>query len=114
MYYSRDFTYIENVIQMNELALFTENKAAVNQIYNTAVGDRTTLNDLMKYLKENLSIHDPEIAKIEAIHGPNRVGDIPHSLASIEKARTLMGYEPTHKIADGLKEATEWYWENLK
>lgn len=111
--YSRDFTYIQNVIQMNERALFTDNKAAINQIYNTAVGDRTTLNDLICLLKENLTKHDAQIAQVEAIHGPNRVGDIPHSLASIEKARNLLGYEPTHKIADGLKEAVDWYWEKL-
>ncbi|MCO5268240.1 MAG: SDR family oxidoreductase [Brumimicrobium sp.] len=112
--YSRDFTYIDNVIQMNELAMLTDNPEAINQIYNTAVGDRTTLNDLVKYLKENLSAYDPEIAHIEAVHGPNRVGDIPHSLASVEKAKNLMGYEPSHKIAEGLKEATGWYWENLR
>jgi len=112
--YSRDFTYIDNVIQMNEKALFSQNPEAVNTVYNTAVGDRTTLNDLVKYLKEYLSEFDAEIAQIEPIHGPNRVGDIPHSLASIEKARKLLGYEPSHTIDKGLKEAVKWYWENLK
>jgi UDP-N-acetylglucosamine 4-epimerase len=112
--YSRDFTYIDNVIQMNELALFTENPEAINQIYNTAVGDRTTLNDLVYYLKENLSKYNPAISKVEPIHGPNRVGDIPHSLASIEKAHRLLGYEPKYKISDGLREAVEWYWRNLR
>ena len=112
--YSRDFTYIDNVIQMNELAMLTENPEAVNTVYNTAVGDRTTLNDLVKYLREYLSEYDAEIATIEAVHGPNRVGDIPHSLASIEKAKTLLGYQPTHTIDKGLKEAVKWYWENLK
>jgi len=112
--YSRDFTYIDNVIQMNELAMTTDNAAAVNTVYNTAVGDRTTLNQLVGYLKEFLTEYDAEIAKVEIIHGPNRQGDIPHSLASIDKARKLLGYEATHVIREGLKEAVEWYWDNLK
>lgn len=111
--YSRDFTYIDNVIRMNELAMLTDNPEAINQIYNTAVGDRTTLNDLVSYLKEFLSVYDKEIAKVEVIHGPNRAGDIPHSLASIEKAEKLLGYKPAYNIRDGLKEAVKWYWENL-
>lgn len=112
--YSRDFTYIDNVIQMNEKALFTVNPEAINTIYNTAVGDRTTLNQLVAYLKEYLTEYDPKIAEVEIVHGPNRVGDIPHSLASIEKARRLLGYEPSHMIKLGLKEALDWYWNNLK
>lgn len=111
--YSRDFTYIDNVIQMNMLALTTENPSAVNQIYNTAFGERTTLNQLVSYMKDNLTKFDPEIGKIEPIHGPNRVGDIPHSLASIEKAQSLLGYAPKYSMKEGLKEATEWYWNNL-
>jgi len=112
--FSRDFTYVENVIQMNELAIATENPKAVNTVYNTAVGDRTTLNLLIEYLKEYLSEYDPEIATVKSIHGPQRLGDIPHSLASIEKAKALLGYEPTHAIQAGLKEAVKWYWENLR
>ncbi|WP_343563034.1 SDR family oxidoreductase [Sphingobacterium sp.] len=112
--YSRDFTYIDNVIQMNELAMTTDNVDAVNTVYNTAVGDRTTLNQLVGYLKEFLTEYDSEIAQVEIIHGPNRQGDIPHSLASIDKARQLLGYEPTHVIREGLKEAVKWYWNNLK
>jgi len=112
--YSRDFTYIDNVIQMNERAMTTDNAAAINTVYNTAVGDRTTLNQLVNYLKEFLTEYDAEIAKVEIIHGPNRQGDIPHSLASIDKARNLLGYEPTHVIREGLKEAVKWYWDNLK
>lgn len=111
--YSRDFTYIDNVIQMNERAMTTDNPEAVNTVYNTAVGDRTTLNELVNYLKEYLTDFDSKIAEVEVIHGPNRQGDIPHSLASIDKAQKLLGYAPTHKIADGLKEAVGWYWENL-
>ncbi|MCE4064115.1 SDR family oxidoreductase [Chryseobacterium gleum] len=112
--YSRDFTYIDNVIQMNELAMLTENHEAINTVYNTAVGDRTTLNDLVGYLKKYLSEFDEKIGDVEVIHGPNRVGDIPHSLASVEKAEKLLGYKPSHTIEKGLKEAISWYWENLK
>ncbi|MCL8535278.1 SDR family oxidoreductase [Chryseobacterium gallinarum] len=112
--YSRDFTYIDNVIQMNERAMLTEKAEAINTVYNTAVGDRTTLNDLVKYLKEYLSEFDPKISEVDVVHGPNRIGDIPHSLASIEKAQILLNYQPTHTIDKGLKEAVKWYWENLK
>lgn len=111
--YSRDFTYIDNVIQMNILAMETTNSEAVNQIYNTAFGERTTLNDLVKYLKEYLSEFDPKIAAVEAVHGPNRVGDIPHSLANVDKAKRLLGYNPQFSMKAGLKEAVKWYWENL-
>ena len=111
--YSRDFTYIENVVQMNMCALAATNPDAINQVYNTAFGERTTLNQLVNYLKEFLSQYDPEIANIEVLHGPNRAGDIPHSLASIEKARTLLGYDPQYSMKDGLREAVKWYWENL-
>ena len=111
--YSRDFTYIDNVIQMNEKAMLSDNPEAVNQVYNTAVGDRTTLNTLVEYLKQYLSAFDAEIKNIEVVHGPNRAGDIPHSLASVEKAKNLLGYEPTHDIQSGLREAVGWYWENL-
>ncbi|MEC4050875.1 SDR family oxidoreductase [Flavobacterium sp. SUN046] len=112
--YSRDFTYIDNVIQMNELAMTTENIEAVNTVYNTAYGDRTTLNDMVFYLKKYLSDFDSEIGDVAIIYGPNRVGDIPHSLASIEKAKTLLQYNPKYSFKDGLKEAVEWYWNNLK
>ena len=111
--YSRDFTYIDNVIQMNHLALTTTNPNAVNQIYNTAFGERTTLNQLVTYLKEYLSEFDPEIARIEPTHGPNRAGDIPHSLACVDKAKNLLGYNPQFSMKQGLKEAVKWYWENL-
>lgn len=111
--YSRDFTYIDNVIQMNLLAITTENKQALNQVYNTAVGDRTNLKELTQLLKKYLSEYDPEIAKVEVKHGPNRAGDIPHSLASVDKAKELLGYDPQFKIEAGLKEAVNWYWKNL-
>ena len=112
--YSRDFTYIENVIEMNLRAIDTDNPAAVNQIYNTAYGERTTLNQLVAGLKEFLSEFDPEIANVEPTHGPNRAGDIPHSLACIDKAKELLGYDPQYSMRDGLREACKWYWENLK
>ncbi|MFD0939101.1 SDR family oxidoreductase [Pedobacter boryungensis] len=112
--HSRDFTYIDNVIQMNERAMTTSNKEAVNTVYNTAVGDRTTLNQLASYLKKYLSVYDPEIETIKIKHGTNRAGDIPHSLASIKKAQQLLDYQPSHKIGPGLEEAVKWYWENLK
>ncbi|RKU65858.1 MULTISPECIES: SDR family oxidoreductase [Parabacteroides] len=111
--YSRDFTYIDNVIQMNMLAMTTTNPDAVNQVYNTAFGERTTLNQLVDYLKEYLSEFDLEIANVEIIHGPNRLGDIPHSLACIDKAKKLLGYNPEYSMCDGLKEAVKWYWHNI-
>ncbi|QHN65848.1 SDR family oxidoreductase [Bergeyella cardium] len=112
--YSRDFTYIDNVVQMNLLALISEDEGAINQVYNTAVGDRTTIKQMAELLKEYLSAYDTEIANVEILHGPNRQGDVPHSLASIEKAQKNLGYHPTHKFEEGLKEAVDWYWKNLK
>ena len=112
--FSRDFTYIDNVIQMNERAMTTENPDAVNTVYNTAFGDRTTLNDLVHYLKEALAEHDPAIASVAVIYGPNRAGDIPHSLASIDKAKQMLGYDPQFSMQEGLKQAVKWYWNNLK
>jgi UDP-N-acetylglucosamine 4-epimerase len=111
--YSRDFTYIDNVIQMNELAMTTSNQLAVNTVYNTAYGDRNTLNNLVGYLKEFLSEYDPEIANISIEYGAARAGDIPHSLASIDKAKALLGYDPKFSLQEGLKESVEWYWKNL-
>jgi UDP-N-acetylglucosamine 4-epimerase len=99
---------------MNELAMTTENSAALNTVYNTAFGDRNTLNDLVNYLKEYLAKYDPAIADAEVAYGPNRVGDIPHSLASIAKAKELLEYNPQFSLQQGLKEAIDWYWNNLK
>lgn len=112
--YSRDFTYVDNVVQANELALLAKDPAAVNQVYNVAYGERTTLNELFAYLREDLSAFDAEIAKVEATHGPIRAGDIPHSLASIDKAKSLLGYAPEFDVRRGLKAAAKWYFENLK
>lgn len=101
---SRDFTYIDNVIQMNHLAGTTTNQQAIGEVFNTAVGERATLIQLTELLKKYLSEYKPEIAKLAVLHGPERQGDIPHSLASIEKAKTLLGYQPTHDLEKGLKE----------
>lgn len=111
--FSRDFTYIDNVIQINRLALFTENKDALNQVYNVAFGDSSTLNELYYELRANLSKYDLAIATLEPVYGPNRIGDIPHSLASIDKAKSLLGYDPKFTLKSGLKETVKWYWENV-
>jgi len=112
--YSRDFTYIDNVIQANLLSLVTTNEKAINTVYNVAFGDRNTLNDLMGYLKEFLSEFDSKTSTIEVVYGPNRLGDIPHSHASVDKAKALLNYNPQFSLQKGLKEALKWYWNNLK
>jgi UDP-N-acetylglucosamine/UDP-N-acetylgalactosamine 4-epimerase len=111
---SRDFTYVDNVIQMNHLAATTTNPDASGQIFNTAVGERNDLNVLGELLIRYLSAYDPAIGKVEINHGPNRKGDIPHSLASIEKAKKILGYNPGFNFEQGLKLAVDWYWENLR
>jgi UDP-N-acetylglucosamine 4-epimerase len=110
---SRDFTYIDNVIQMNELAMLTTNPDAVNTVYNTAYGDRTTISELIDSLKEILATYNSQIQHVAVHYGPNRAGDIPHSLASIAKAKRLLGYSPQFSMKDGLTEAVAWYWNNL-
>jgi len=112
--YSRDFTYIDNVIEMNVKAMLTENEEALNTVYNVAFGERTDLNELVTILKSELSQFDKEISNIEVKYGPTRVGDVPHSLASIDRAKNLLDYDPQYSIKDGLKEAMAWYWKNLK
>jgi len=113
-YYSRDFTYIDDVIQMNLLSLTTTNPDSINTVYNTAYGESTSLNELVKYMKYYLSDFDQEIDKIEIKNSPKRVGDIPHSLASIDKASRLLNYKPHYSLREGLRESTKWYWENIK
>jgi len=110
--YSRDFTYVDNVILANYLAVTTPNTDALNQVYNVAFGERTTLNQLFEYIRNGLTKFDPTIAEIVPVYGPFRAGDIPHSLASIEKARRLLGYEPQFSVKNGLEKALQWYWEN--
>lgn len=112
--FSRDFTYIDNVIEANIRSLIADKSEAVNTVYNVAYGERTTLNELIGRLKEYLSEYDSKIKDVEATHGLARAGDVPHSLASIEKARKLLGYDPEFDINKGLKEAVSWYWENLE
>ncbi len=111
---SRDFTYIDNVIQMNHIASLNTKTEAIGQVFNTAVGERNDLNLIVKYLKEYLSAFDPEIANVNVIYGPQRKGDIPHSHASIAKAQKILGYNPSHNLQQGLKETVEWYWGNMK
>lgn len=112
--FSRDFTYIDNVIQANQLAAMADGTEAVNTVYNVAYGEQTSLNELLRHLKALLSAYDPKIAEIEIKYGPERLGDVPHSLASIDKAKRLLGYDPTHDIKKGLTEAIDWYWNYFK
>lgn len=111
---SRDFTYVENVIQMNHLAILSKKKEVIGQTFNTAVGERNDLNLLVKLLKQYLIGYDSEIANVNINYGSNRSGDIPHSLASIEKSQKLLGYQPSHTLEQGLRESVNWYWANLK
>ena len=112
--YSRDFTYIDNVIQMNDLAMTTENPIALNQVYNTAVGDRVTIIEVAESIKIGISKYRKEVLKIKPIFGPIREGDIPHSQASIEKAKNLLNYKPSHNFYEGIEASIEWYFNNLK
>lgn len=133
--YSRDFTYIDNVIQANQLAAITPTDTirerqinynesqkleargskleTISEVFNVAFGERTSLNELAEILKDNLSKFDPKIANVQFKYGENRQGDVPHSLASIDKGSSLLGYEPEYSVKKGLEEACEWYWDNL-
>lgn len=111
--YSRDFTYVENVVQANILSLLASNKEALNQVYNIAYGNRNTLNDLVNYLKLYLAEFDKSILNIPITYGENRVGDIPHSHASIMKAKKYLNYNPKYNMQEGLRIAVNWYWNNL-
>lgn len=111
---SRDFTYIDNVIQANELAATTQNQKALNTVFNIAYGESNSLNDLTQELIAQLTKFKPEVSKIKPLHGPERQGDIKHSLASINKAKELLGYNPKYDVHKGLEQAIEWYYKNLK
>ena len=111
--HSRDFTYIDNVIQANQLAAVTANPAAVNTVYNIACGGRINLTELFVALRGALAAWDPAIGRIEPEYGAPRAGDIPHSHADISKARLLLGYEPATGTNEGLRQAAGWYWEQL-
>ena len=106
---SRDFCYIENAVQANLLAGTTTNPEALNRAYNVAVGDRTTLSTLFEMLKTGLRELDPSLPDMQPVYRDFRAGDVPHSLADISKARDLLGYQPTHRIADGIDAALDWY-----
>jgi UDP-N-acetylglucosamine/UDP-N-acetylgalactosamine 4-epimerase len=110
---SRDFTYVDNVVQANHLAAVAGDRNALNQVYNVAHGERTSLNQLFSYIRGMAGEKDSKILAIEPVYGPSRAGDIPHSLASIEKAKTLLHYSPEFNVEQGLREAVKWYWENL-
>lgn len=128
--YSRDFTYIDNVIQANELAatlpkedivsrattynMNLPESAPLDLVFNVAYGGNTTLIDLFNCLRENLSLYDPEIAKVEPVFRDNRAGDIPHSQASILKAQKVLGYHPEYDARSGFAAACQWYWENIR
>jgi UDP-N-acetylglucosamine 4-epimerase len=111
--YSRDFTYVDNVIQANHLAALVSRKEAVNQVYNVAHGERTTLNRLYEIIRDMAGRYDSEILEINPVYGPERAGDIPHSQASIDKAKSLLGYAPELNVVEGLQKAVEWFWKNL-
>ena len=111
--YSRDFTYVDNVVQANQLALLATQPEALNTVYNVACGEQTDLNQLFSSLRENLVKFDPEIAGIEPQYGSTRLGDVPHSLASIEKIQRLLGYQPNIKTTQGIALAAQWYFDNL-
>ena len=111
---TRDFTYIENVVQANLRAATANNPEAYNTAYNVAFGDRVTLNELYTMLRDGLAKFDPEIAGINPVYTDPRQGDIPHSLASIEKTSRLLGYAPQFNLKQGLAHSVKWYWEHLK
>lgn len=111
---TRDFTYIDNVIHMNELALLTENPQAINTVYNAAFGEQTTLNDLLDTIKKYLSAFDPKINTVQTVYEPNRESDIPYTAVNVDKAKTLLQYNPKFSMQQGLQQAADWYWEKLK
>ncbi len=105
--HSRDFTFVANAVQANIAALFTDNEAAVNQVYNIACGDQTSLLQLFNALKKEAS------STIDPVHGPDRAGDVKHSLADVTKAKSLLGYNPEVSVDDGLRTTFEWYKNNM-
>lgn len=109
---SRDFCYAANVVQANLLAATTTNPAAVNQVYNIAIGERTTLNELFGLLQAGLRKRDAALPEQKPIYRDFRPGDVRHSHADIGKAARLLGYAPTHRIAEGLEVAFDWYRGN--
>ena len=111
---SRDFTYIDNVIQANVLAATTTNSNAINQVYNVACGEQSILLDLLKHIQKLLKQFDEKIDQVKISFGPERIGDIKHSLASIEKAKKQLNYSPSHNVNEGIEAAIQWYWDYFK
>jgi UDP-N-acetylglucosamine 4-epimerase len=112
--FSRDFTYIDNVVELNIQALLTQNNSAINQIYNVACGEATSLNSLFTMLRDEMELLDQGVKTIEPIYEKIRVGDIPHSLASIEKAKQLLHYAPEISVEEGIKRTVAWYVKDSK
>ena len=110
---SRDFCYIDNAVQANLLSSVSENPDAVNRVYNVAFGEKTTLNRLFEMIKEILIPFKPEVEKGKAEYGPFRKGDVRHSLADISRAKSLLGYDPSHSVAEGMREYIGWYVKYL-
>ena len=110
---SRDFCYIDNCVQANLLAACTQEADAINQVYNIAYGERTTLNELFLYIRDRIAVHQPHVNSAEAVHREFRAGDVKHSLADISKAKKLLGYEPQYSVEAGLDKAARWYIKNL-
>jgi UDP-N-acetylglucosamine 4-epimerase len=109
---SRDFCYIENVIQANMLAATTKKQEAINQVYNVAIGERTTLNELFHMIRDLLGEYDDRIKVVEPIYKPFRSGDVLHSQADISRAKELLGFKPSHTVKQGMKETVEWFVKN--
>jgi UDP-N-acetylglucosamine/UDP-N-acetylgalactosamine 4-epimerase len=106
--HSRDFTYVDNAVKANISSLFTENKKASNQVFNIACGEQTTLLELFEHLKKAAK------SSLNAVHGPERMGDVRHSLADISKAKDLLGYEVKIHVGEGLSKTYHWYKEKKK
>lgn len=112
--YSRDFTHINNIIQINKLAVKTKNKKSLNQIYNAAYGNQTSIIDLFNKIKIELGKKDEKYLNVNPIFGPERIGDIPHSLANIYKAKNLLKYNPITNPILGLESTVDWFYNNYK
>jgi UDP-N-acetylglucosamine 4-epimerase len=110
---SRDFCFVQNVVQANILAATTENAEAVNQVYNIAVGERTTLNELFRFLLAGVRRRDSSVSETKPIYADFRAGDVRHSLADISKAQRLLSYTPAVRTREGLELAMDWYRQNL-
>ena len=111
---SRDFTYIDNVIHANNVAALSTNPESINEVFNVAYGGSMNLDELVETLQKLLVRFDPKIADVKITYGPERVGDVRHSLASIVKSSTILGYKPQYDVQTGLELAIDWYWNHLK